>query len=423
MLVLVLAVTAGLVFSFLCSIAEGTLLTVTRTQVEAMVRKGTRAGKLMRGYQRDIDVPIAAVLTLNTLAHTIGATIAGSQYERLAGVETLWIFSVAYAVAVLVFAEIIPKTLGVNFAHQLAVPVALALPTLILLLKPLIYLTNLISRVLTRGQAHRPATSIEEIRLMAALGRTESDVGPRIAAFIEGVTSLRELTVFDVMVPRHAIVFLSGDRTLEENLEVIRQSGLSRLPYTPTGELDDVEGVVLVKELLFQIYRDPEALDWKRLVTPLLVVPETKTLDHVLRLFQEERKHLAVVVDEYGGTQGVVSLEDVLEEIVGEIHDETDHVEKLIVLRPDGSFVCRGWAETRKVFKLLDIDDKSDFVTIGGFVADLLGHVPVADEVARYNGVTFKVLKASARRAERIEVTPTARPAGRPTDPPESAPP
>jgi CBS domain containing-hemolysin-like protein len=130
------------------------------------------------------------------------------------------------------------------------------------------------------------------------------------------------------MVPRGGVAFLSGADTLEENLEVIRASGHSRFPFTPTGDLDDVNGVIIAKDLLFLDRH--AAIDWEAIRMPLLVVPQTKPLDEALRLFQEERKHMAVVVDEYGGTQGVVTLEDVLEEILGkEIVDEHDKVPDL----------------------------------------------------------------------------------------------
>ncbi len=406
-LVFVLAVTTALLVSFLCSIAESVLLSVRPAQVEALIRGGSRAGRILRRFKRDIDKPIAAILILNTVAHTAGTAVAGSSYNDTFPGSPVWIFSVVFTVAVLVFTEIIPKTLGVTFANRLAVLVTLGVRALITVLRPIIWVTSWLSSLLMRRAEKRPVTSIEEIRLLAALGRAEGVVGPRMAQLIEGAASLRELSVHDVMVPRGGVAYLSGSHSLKENLETIRASGHSRFPFTPTNDLDDVSGVVLVKELLFRIQQAPDQpIDWTELVTPLLVVPESKPLDQALRLFQERRKHMAVVVDEYGGTQGVVTLEDVLEEIVGEIEDETDRVEQLIVKRPDGSLVCRGRAETRKLFKVLGLDQKVDFVTLGGLVADLLGRVPVEDDVVEWEGIRFRVLVASARRAERIEVTP-----------------
>ncbi len=405
LVVFVLAVGSALLFSFLCSIFESVLLSVSRGHVEAMARQGTRAGKILKGWKRhDIEVPIAAILILNTIAHTVGATMAGSSYEKVFDPTTVAYFSAVFTLAILLFTEIIPKTLGVTFANRLAGPVTIAVWALVKFLTPILWITNAISKQLTKGH-EKPVTSIEEIRLLAALGKSEGAVGPRFAQFIEGVASLRELTVHDVMVPRVSIAYLAGNRSLQDNLDIIQKSGHSRFPFTPTGDLDDVEGIVLAKELLFLDHSDDEPLDWGDVKSPLVVVPETKYLDEVLRLFQEQRKHMAVVVDEYGGTQGVVTLEDVLEEIVGEIEDETDRVERLIDKLPSGAYLCRGHAETRKLFKVVGIEDKTDFVTVGGFVGDLLGHVPKVGDIAEYKRLRFEVTKASKRRAERLLVT------------------
>jgi CBS domain containing-hemolysin-like protein len=278
------------------------------------------------------------------------------------------------------------------------------------LLRPLLPRPSLPASPRRRPPSEPPAASDPADQPVAHLGRPEAELPPRVAQLVRGAKSLRDLTVRDVMVPRGGIQFLSGARDLDDNLAVIRTSGHSRFPYTPTGNIDDVKGVVLAKELLFAARELGDAVDLSVLATPMVAVPATTPLDRVLELFQGERKHLAVVVDEYGGTQGVVTLEDVLEEIVGEIEDETDRVEKLIDKRPDGSLVCRGWAETRKVFRVLGIDEKVELVTISGFIADLLGRVPRIDDEARWGGYRFRVLKASARRAERIEITPAVEP-------------
>jgi len=184
---------------------------------------------------------------------------------------------------------------------------------------------------------------------------------------------------------------------------VIRKTGHSRFPYTPDANLDNAKGVVLAKELLFGL-RDDEKVDLAGIVRPMIVIPSTTPLERLLRTFQEERRHLAVVVDEYGGTQGVVTLEDVLEEIVGEIEDESDRVDPNIVRRGKDVVVCRGLAETRKVFELLGIDETTESVTMAGFVAELVGRVPRAGDSVDQGGVRYTVIRASARRAERIEV-------------------
>ncbi len=401
MLTLALVVLWSLLVSFACSVAESVVLSISHAQIQALGKSS--AGRILRQFKREVDVPIAAIVAFHTVAHTVGASVCGAMYVDVFNEHTLWVFSLTFTVLVLVFSEIVPKTLGVTFIPQFAVPVAYGVRALILVLKPVIWLTNSFARLL-RGGHQAPATSIDEIRLLVAFGRTEGALGGRLADMIEGAARLRELTAYDVMVPRSQIIFLSGERTLEENLSIIKRSGHSRFPYTPDGNLDKVEGVVLTKELFFALREKRDVVDFQEIAGPLVVVPTSAPLEKVLRTFQDERRHMAIVVDEYGGTQGIITLEDVLEEIVGEIEDESDRVDPSIVRRGPGFYSCRGSAETRKVFELLGIEEESEMVTLAGFVADLVGRVPRVGDSVEWEGHRFTVTRASARRAERVEV-------------------
>ncbi len=404
MLLLVLTVLGSLAISFCCSIAEAVVLSVQHAQIEAMGK--SKAADILRNFKREIDVPIAAIVSFHTVAHTVGASVCGAMYVHAMGESSLWVFSLAFTIAVLLFSEIIPKTIGVTYVAQMAAPVAYGVTALTIILKPLLYLTGLVAKVL-RGDHENPVTSLEEIRLLVGLGRTEGAVAGRVADMIEGATALRELTAYEVMVPRSQVVFLSGERSLQDNLDLIRRSQHSRFPYTPDSDLDHAKGVVLVKDMLFRdgALANLNEVDLAALQTPLLVVPASAPLEKVLRTFQESHRHVAIVVDEYGGTQGLITLEDVLEEIVGEIEDESDHrVDQKIFRRADGVFVCRASAETRKLFEILNIDETAETVTVGGFVADLVGRVPRTGDVVEFHGFQFSVARASARRAERIEV-------------------
>lgn len=404
MTTLVLTVLWSLAVSFFCSIAEAVILSLTHAQIQGL-GKASRAAEILRDFKREIDMPIAAIVAFHTVAHTVGASVCGAMYVDAVGADTLWIFSLVFTISVLIFSEIVPKTLGVTFATTFAPGVAFGVSGLIFVLRPLLWFTNAFARLL-RGQTPAAAvTSIEEIRLLVAFGRSEGALGKRMADMMEGAARLRDLTAYDVMVPRARVVVISGERTLEENLRVIQECGHSRFPYTPNGELDSVTGVVLVKDFLF-LLREQREVDFASLATPSLVVPSATPLERLLRTFQEERRHLALVVDEYGGTQGVVTLEDVLEEIVGEIEDESDLVDQTIIRRSNDVLICRGSAETRKIFERFGIDDdaESESVTLAGYVAELVGRIPrVGDSVER-NGLRYTVLRASARRAERIEV-------------------
>jgi CBS domain containing-hemolysin-like protein len=408
MLLLVTAISVVLVVSFLCSFCEATLLTVSPAQVESLSRKHRRAGRLMADFKRNIDRPIAAILILNTAAHTVGAAVSGAVYSTLFGTGTLWAFTIAFTVAVLLFTEIIPKTLGVTHAAAVAGPVALGIWVMTSILRPFVAVSERVSRALRGNTGETPVTSVEEIRLLAALGRTEGVVGVRTANMIVGATHLRQLTAADVMLPRQEVILLSEKMTPEQIVATARNSGHSRFPFSPEDDLDEVTGVVIVKELLYWLHDNRGAsIDWPALVREPIIVPETMSLLALLRTFQDARRHMAIIVDEYGDVEGIVTLEDVLEEIVGEIVDESDRPIEDIWPQPDGSLHVRATVDLRKICTRLGLpwQPEDEVTTAGGLVTELLGRLPVRGDSVDWNGCKLEILAAGERRAELISVT------------------
>lgn len=406
MLIFVAAVSVVLVVSFLCSIAESVLLSVTRPQIEVLTREGRSAGPMLAKFKANMDVPIAAILILNTAAHTIGAAVAGASYTGVFGASTLWIFSIVFTLAVLLFTEIIPKTLGVTYATVLASPVAHGIRFLTIILKPMVVLSERISRSL-RGDVEVPVTSREEIRLLAFLGHSEGVVGRRTAGMIVGAAQLADLQAHDVMLPREKISFMSQGMKREEVLELAHETGHSRFPYSPTGEVDDINGIVMVKDLQFWLLANSdEAIDWNSLVEDVLVVPETSPLPQLLRTFQESHRHLSIVVDEYGDVQGIATLEDVLEEVVGDIKDESDRASVNIREQQDGSLLVRGTVDLRVLCRKLGIpwEPQEDITTVGGLVTEELERIPVAGDSIIWQEHVITVLRADSKRALLLRV-------------------
>ncbi len=405
MFILVTAVTVALVVSFLCSIFESVLLSIRPAQVELLASKGRRSGRILKGFKERIDVPIAAILIVNTIAHTIGATVAGASYVEVYSEQSLWIFSVVFTLAVLLFTEIIPKTLGVTFANALARPVAYGIHWLTVALGPLVTLAGMISRGI-RGSKEIEATSVEEIRLLTAIGRQEGVVGARAAGIIVGATRLHQLRAADVLVPRQKVVALSRQQSPDDVRKTIRESGHSRFPFTPTGQLDDVSGVVFAKELLLALQDRPDVIDWPQLVRETLIIPESKSLNTLLQAFRAERRHMAIVVDEYGGTEGIVTLEDVLEELVGEIEDESDRPIEDLWPQKDGSVHALSTLELLKLSEHLGIPWQPDaeIHTLGGLLSSKLERIPRKGDVITWNGYRVEVLSATETRAEVVRL-------------------
>ena len=406
MLIFITAVGIVLVASFLCSIFESVLLSLTRPQIEMTANRHAHAGRLLAGFKDNIDVPIAAILILNTAAHTIGAAVAGASYANVFDASTLWLFSILFTLAVLLLTEIIPKTIGVSYATTLAVPVAHGIHLLTIVLRPLVVVSEAISRSLRRDEAI-PVTSPEEIRLLAALGRARGAVGPKTAGIIVGATHLRHLHADDVMLPREEVYFLSGEMDRQSALAMVRESGHSRFPFTRTGSLDDVSGVVMAKELLhWLLEHEGSDIEWDSLIKEPLVVPTSATLPQMLKHYQESQRHLAIVVDEYGSVEGIVSLEDVLEEIVGDIRDETDVAVSDFLERRDGTLVVRGSVDMRKLSAKLGIhwDPELKVATISGLVTEMLERIPEPGESISWKGYRIEVLRADRRRIRLLSI-------------------
>ncbi len=408
MLVFITAVAVALVVSFICSICEAVLLSISHSQVEALPRR-SHAGRWLRQFKRHIDIPIAAILTVNTMAHTVGATVAGATYEEAFSSHTLWLFSIIFTLAVLLFTEIIPKTLGVSYARQLATPVTWIIRGMTWLLRPVVNMTERLSRAL-RGNHQAPVTSMHEIRLLAKLGKDEGVVDREASRIIQGAADFAQLRVSDVMVPRRHVFFLSTQWSLAKNLQVIEDSGRSRFPLCEGEDLDSFTGIVLARDLLLGLHREPgtSAAELMRYRRDPLVVPETLPIRDLLHTFRSGTSHLAFVVDEYGSTLGLVSLEDVLEELVGDIQDEQDEERHHIWPLPDGSLRVQGDAELRHICKHFDLEwDAATGVTrVNGLLAEQLGSIPQRGDRLEWQGLEFQVLSASPRQAEFVRVIP-----------------
>ena len=406
MLIFITAVSVVLIVSFLCSIFESVLLSLTRPQIEVLVRSNRRAGGLLSRFKENMDVPIAAILILNTAAHTIGAAVAGASYSNVFDASTLWVFSIVFTIAVLLLTEIIPKTLGVSYATILAAPVAYGIKLLTMVLHPLVVLSERISRSI-RSDIETPVTSTEEIRLLASLGRSRGAVGVQTAGMIVGATQLKYLHAHDVMLPREKVHFLSGEMDRDEAATLVKNTGHSRFPFSPSRDLKDVTGVVLAKDLLYWLLQhDDQQVDWDMLRQDALIVPPSAPLQQLLRTFKDARRHLAIIVDEYGDVDGIATLEDVLEEIVGDIFDESDLPQHEFHDLANGDIIVRARVDLRKLCAKLDVpwDPEIESSTLGGLIAEELDRIPMAGDSIEWHGYRIEVLRADERRVKLLRI-------------------
>ncbi len=323
---LIIAVTMAILISAACSLMEAVLYSVPMRYVESAAQEGKQGAKIFRMMRNDIEKPISAILSLNTIANTAGAAVAGAAATAVFGHQWLGYFSVFFTLAILLFSEIIPKTAGVVYGPSLISIVAYPLKGLIGLMSPAIWLTNMVTRMVARGKTEEAITA-EELRIMARLSLRSGQINPYQEQVIENILTLQNKTAKDVMTPRTVIFSLSEHLSVREASEAAPGWEHSRFPVYDRDP-EDIVGIVLTRELLVALSQGKEDMKLTDLMRPVHFVVETARLNDVFIQFLERREHLFVVLDEYGGIAGLITLEDVLEEILGrEIVDEFDKVE------------------------------------------------------------------------------------------------
>lgn len=318
--------------SFLCSIMEAVLLSVTPAYVGALEVEKPDVAARLRGLRSDVDRPLAAILTLNTVAHTIGAAGAGAQAAAYFGSGAIGIFSALLTLGILVLSEIIPKTLGAVYWRGLAPLVSRILGPLILLLLPLVWMSQWFAKLLTRGEKSGEV-SREELAALATIGAAEGVFDHREARLFQSLLKFESLSVSDVMTPRTVMVAFPETATVDDLVNA--KSPFSRYPVY-SGNLDDVSGYVLLSDALAKVAEDVHTTPLSELRRDIAAVPERRSLLEVFDNLVEGREHIVLVVDEYGGTSGIATMEDVIETLLGlEITDETDKNEDMQALARD----------------------------------------------------------------------------------------
>ena len=398
---------ATLSTSFLCSILEAVFLSVSRPHIAILKNRGEWAGRWFEATQKNVDEPIAAILTLNTIAHTMGAALGGFVAGRTFGSAWVGGFSAVLTFLVLVLAEIVPKTLGATYWKQLAKPAAYVIQGMIVVMKPILIPLGWLSRMITPTVA-RPTISRAEIEVLAEIGRREGALDEDEWKVVSNVIRLDEVSVGEVMTPRTDMVGIPSDATISEAEETMLETGHLRLPVYE-GSLDKILGVVLGRDV-WRAHRDG-SVDLSQVIRSMPFAPASKPVEDLIPEMRARRIKMAIVVDEFGGTAGLVTLEDLIEEIIGEIQDEHEGDEPVTFQTMVGGRI-RVWGgtslrETSARLGFAPTEDEEDgYDTVGGFVFGRLNRIPVVgDEVAVESG-RFRVTQMTGRRIDYLLFLP-----------------
>src|ERR671918_3190116 len=412
--------------------SEIALITVRRSRLTQLAEEGTDAAGLARRLteapSRFLATIQIAITFLGFLAGAIGATAFSGDLAELiddlpfladaADEIAFVIVTLVVALASIVVGELVPKTMALNFPERLALFVARPIAWLQAVVGPIVWFVTRLSTFLVRllGGREKPQggyLSTEELKLLVETGSEEGSIEEEEKEMIHGVIELGDKRVHEVMVPRIGIRAVNLDDPIEEVLDMIVLAGHSRVPVFDDN-LDNIVGVLYAKDLLPYLKRGATAngkIDIRALARPAVYVPESKPVDDLLHDMQAVKRHMAIVVDEYGGTAGLITMEDVVEEIVGEIQDEYDVEESMVesvdsddevAYRLDGRV---SMDDLRDLFDLSDDDepDEEAYDTVGGFIVHRVGRIPLpGTEIPFRDEVVLRVEAAEPRRVAKV---------------------
>jgi len=400
------------------NLIETALVSVSRVRLRQLSEQGHPTAPLVeRLTERPQELLVALVIAVNTLV-LLAANLTTVTARQLYGNSAVVWVDLLVLIGLLVLCDITPKTFSVFFAEPIALRTARIAYLLTRVLSPLVKVLTAISllwlRTLTalqilpgRVTAERTAFSDEDLKELVTVGEQSGEVERVEREMIHGVIEFADTMAHEVMVPRTDVVALPADVPLEDAVETFVSTGHSRIPvYQDTA--DNIIGILYIKDILLRlklfsdgIERAPKIIE---ILRPAFFVPESKKIDELLREMQRKRVHMAIVVDEYGGTAGMITIEDLLEEIVGDIVDEYDTERLEVVMQPDGSALVSGRASLEKIQETFDIDmpEDTEAETISGLVTEIVGHIPEVGDRAVIGGVEFTVTEVTHKRAERL---------------------
>ena len=396
-------------FSAFFSASETAFSSLNQIRLKSRADDGDRTAARVLAMSEQYDKLLSTILIGNNIVNIAAASIGTIIFTKMLGAERgATVSTMVLTIVVLIFGEVTPKSLAKEMPETIATAVAPVLSLLMLVLTPLTWLFSQWKRLLSHFVHSSESDTITEGELMTMVSEAENDgeLTDRESELIRSAIEFDDVEVEEILTPRVDVVAVADDISLEELAQTFAESGYSRLPVYH-GTIDNIIGVVHEKD--FYIARLKKATKIEDLVAPTLYTTGSTQISQLLRTLREQHHHMAVVVDEYGGTEGIITLEDILEELVGEIWDEHDEVTEDFRKQSDGSWLVSGSASVDDLFETLDLpeDEDIDSNTVNGLVQEKTCHLPkVGDHfsLGEYDGV---VTRTARRRVTEVRLTPT----------------
>jgi len=405
--ILILLALIGL--SAVISTAEIGFFSVNETRLRALAKNGNKRASMALTLRSDPQRLLSTILVGDRLVGTAIPMYATFITLNAYGGKTVFEEAIAVMVGVLTFVllvsvDVIPKTLAAKFAVPVTLNMAYPVYGVQIFLKPLLFLMVPLIQKLTGGKGLTlPLVTEEELKIMLDEGGKAGELESEEVKMIKNVFQLKDITAEDAMTPRIYVFSLDGNLRLKEAQELLYNSKYSRIPVYD-GTLDNITGVLYKTKALTELAKGRSDVRLRDIAHPALFVPAGKTADDLMKQFQQEKRHMGIVVNEYGGVMGLVTLEDLLEEVVGEIVDETDITEELIKRIGKSQILVHGRTEVRKVNDFLKVDLGDEALTIGGLIQGELGRIPKAGEELHIAHCRLVVHEADPRSIRSVNI-------------------
>jgi putative hemolysin len=408
--VLLVLLIAGIIIAAFAALAETTLTSVSRIRMRSLAEQGDRRAKIVVRLHNDPNAYLSTILSLNTTAVIVASTATAILIDQYLHTIPQVVGAIVLSLFVLIFCEIAPKSLALRFNESLALRLARPVALITMLLRPLVGGLTAFSRLLVRAatpgrNVRGPYVTEDELIMLVQMGAQEGVVEQEERQMIAGILEMTDKSVHEVMVPRVDVVAADVTRSVADIIQIVMDSGHSRIPIYEEN-IDNVVGVIYAKDLLRQGVRSDEKRPLRELVREPFFTPETK---HVGELLSEMKRkvHIAIVIDEHGGTAGIVTFEDLMEEIVGPIRDEYDTGEpEEVQFLSESEVLLNGRYPIDDIKDLLDIDlGEVEADSVGGLVYERLGEIPKVGAKVQLGDATLIVEEVRRQRIQLVRIT------------------
>jgi putative hemolysin len=405
-----LIIVVALVLAAMAASAETSLTSISRVRLRQLVEQKVAQAILIERLHKDPNSYLSTILIVNTVAIIVASSAATLLALHLyEGRVAEWLVSLVLSLVVLVLCEITPKTLSLQRAEKVALRMARLVAAVTFVMRPIVFVLTAVTRLLLRmiggkTQVRGPFVTEEELKLLVSVGEEEGVIEEEEREMIHGIFEMGDMRVREVMVPRTDLVAIEANQPVERAVELVTKHGHTRIPLYETN-LDHVLGVLYAKDLLRAIVRgEPKTL--REIARKPYFTPESNLVQDVLRDLRKNRVHMAIVVDEYGGTAGAVTIEDIIEEIVGPIQDEYDvgEEDEIQFLSPN-EVVLDGRVSVDDVNELLKLElAGDDYDTIGGYVLNQLGAAPKVGATLKLGNAELRVEGVQGTRIRKVRI-------------------